>query len=115
MTAITRPIVSTHRVVGVLFTAGAAIGLSVALTLGLVSTNSPATSDVSQLMAQFPGAYVNGGKTGQTAQQLDSGAFLTPAQEKAVTTGGVGGGGGTDPSKTPISPVDDAPHGHGAL
>jgi hypothetical protein len=78
MTAITHPIVSTHHMVGVLVTAALAVGLSVTLTLALVSTKSPATSDMSQRMT---------GKTSQTAQQLDPGAFLTPAQEKAVTTG----------------------------
>jgi hypothetical protein len=106
MTAITHAIVSTHHVVGVLVTAALAVGLSVAVTLALVSTQSPASDDMSQLMAQFPGAYAYAGKTGLTAQQLDPGAFLTPAQEQAVNTGG--GGGATDPSKTPTSPVDDA-------
>jgi hypothetical protein len=106
MTAITHPIVSTHHVVGVLVTAVFAVGLSVAPTLPSVSTQSPATDGISQLMAQFPGAYAYGGKTGLTAQQLDPGAFLTPAQEHAVITGS--GSGATDPSKTPTSPVDQA-------
>jgi hypothetical protein len=89
--------VSSHKVVGVLVAAALAVGLSVALTFALVSTKNPPTNGMSQLMA---------GRTSQTAQQLDPGAFLTPAQEKAVTTGG--GGGASDPSKTRTSPVDDA-------
>jgi hypothetical protein len=106
MTALTHPILSIHHVAGVLVTAALAVGLSVAATLAVVSTQSAATDGMSQLMAQFPGAYAYGGKTGLMAQQLDPGAFLTPAQEHAVITGS--GGGATDPSKTPTSPVDHA-------
>jgi hypothetical protein len=51
MTAITHPIVSIHHVVGVLVTAALAVGLSVAPTLPLVSTQRPATDGMSQLMA----------------------------------------------------------------
>jgi hypothetical protein len=44
MTAVTHPIVSTHHVIGVLITAAITVGLSVALTLAFMTTNSSAHS-----------------------------------------------------------------------